>query len=181
MCMNKIQSKDALSHQTDKSLNKSSKLKDGNTCKYPVNKFNCTCLVLSSSLLLIPAFRAFSCDVSFLGTVSLLIAIFSANFWYYGIDDWRLTLDKTAAYSGSICYVTYGISHIIYDNIQGNYIYVAWYLLLSASTIFAYSMSNYKWNIGCSSWVVYHVGFHMFLALGKFLVVEISSDSCSLL
>ena len=180
MCMNKIQPADVQSHQAEK-FPLQNLCKENSGFKYPVSKFNCTCLVLSSSLLLIPAFRAFSCNVSVLGTVSLLIAIFSANFWYFGIDDWRLTLDKTAAYSGSLCYVAYGISHIVYDNIQGNYAYVAWYLLLSVSTISAYLMSNYKWKIGCSSWVFYHVGFHMLLTLGKFLVVEISSDTCSLL
>ena len=149
--------------------------------KYPVDNFNCNCLVISSLLFFIPAIRAYSCNTSFLGVMALITGIASAQFWWYGIPNWRLAIDKAAAYSTSICYVLTGISHIINDDIEGNYYYIFWYLFFGLVSVTAYLMSCNKWNKGCSTWVIYHMSFHLLLSFGKLLIIEVSSETCSLL
>lgn len=142
---------------------------------YPVNKFHRNVIVASSLFFFIPAIRAYYCSTPLLGIMSVMTGCASINFWWFGIPNWRLTLDKIMAYSTTAVYLTTGLFfQIINDDIQGNWMYPILYILIGISAATAYAMSCHKWKRGCATWVMYHVCFHFLLSSGKFLVVGVS-------
>lgn len=148
---------------------------------YPVDILFRRCMIGSSLLFFIPAIRGFSCQTPFLGTLSLVTGCASIQFWWFGIPDWRLTLDKLVAYTTTICYISTGFLHVIHDDIHGQYIYPFLYVFCCLTAANAYATSCRKWNQGCSSWVLHHMLFHFLLSFGKWVVIDVSSQNCSLL
>ena len=149
--------------------------------EYPVNIIDRRYILCSSLLFFIPAIHSYSCKTPFLGFMSIITGIASINFWWFGIPNWRLTIDKTVAYSTTIIYILNGFLNVIRDDIKGNYIYPLFYIIICLFAWNSYNMSCQKWDIGCPYWVIFHMIFHFFLSLGKFIVIEVSSEKCSLI
>lgn len=140
--------------------------------QYPIEYKYRRWLVLSSSFFFLPAALALSCQVPCLGVLSLGTGIASVNFWVYGESDWRLLLDKTVAYSTFLTYCWIG-----FGNVKETWIVLS-YLALFFNVVYSYQLSCYRWQIGCSLWIRYHIIFHICLTIGKMLVIVDNSDTC---
>ena len=138
---------------------------------YPVSLHDRKYLVITSFLFFIPALRALYFQVPLLGTMSFLTGCASLNFWAFGLNNWRLTLDKTVAYSTTVCYYLTVFSHVIRGIAKGPLLIA--YLLITLCAAQSFSKSWEKWNMGCSTWIIYHMLFHVSIVIGNILVVEV--------
>lgn len=108
---------------------------------YPVSLHDRKYLIITSFLFFIPALRALYFQVPLLGTMSFLTGCASLNFWAFGLNNWRLTLDKTVAYSTTFCYYLTVFSHV-----STKVSLLMAYLLITLCVAQSFSKAWEKWN-----------------------------------
>lgn len=146
-----------------------------NQYKYPVLPIFRPFLVISSCFFFIPAFLAFNYHLPILGTMSFLTGIASIIFWAGGQPDYRLVLDKLAAYSTLVSYCWIGFMD---QNIFIHPWIIAVYIAILIMLRLTYKMSCYRWNNGKPDWVIYHIGFHISLTVGEIIVIFTVKKTC---
>ena len=102
--------------------------------------------------------------------MSFLTGCASLNFWCFGEYNWRLALDKTVAYSTCICYYYVAVHQVMKKLKEGSLIFS--YVCVTLLIAKALSKSYEKWGKCCSTWVFYHMMFHLMVVVGQLLVIR---------
>ena len=144
---------------------------------YPVNPIYRNYLIISSCFFFAPASYAIINAQYVLCFFSFTTGCASINFWWVGIPNWRLKLDKWVAYMTTIVYLSLGFYHTIQNYNNGKYLFPLLYLFFTFSSFNAYFLSCAKWEEGNHYWYYYHIFFHLFLSIGKILIIE---EQCSM-
>lgn len=135
---------------------------------YPVGLLQRNYLVFSSVLFFIPTLYSIFCQVFIpFGILSFFTGIASVNFWWFGEANWRLFLDKFVAYITATCYCVSGFLRVIENELNPII-----YTIIILSAFLFYKISCKLWNEGNNYWVLYHVGFHIFLVIGKIIIIN---------
>jgi hypothetical protein len=132
---------------------------------FPIDRFSCWLLVVSSCFFLIPGTYAFTLNLYFYGVVSYLTTMFSVNFWYYGLDDWRRALD---GYTAKVSFAIYFVTGCVFiRNLT------IWLIGIPGclGIIFGFYMSQKAFSNNNTAWAYYHMIFHLFVAFEQALVL----------
>lgn len=134
--------------------------------KYPLSQKDSFCLVLSSCFFLIPACYAFFYGFYIHFLISLVTSLVSINYWRLAIPGWRASLDLIVAKLSFVIYFGTGFLNIK----DTKTMFIAW--PVCGGIIICYLFSNKMWDKDCFTWVFYHMSFHLFVAIGKFIVLN---------
>lgn len=129
--------------------------------KLIVQRFEGYCLVISSLSFLISGAYAFFNGIYWLGWLSVITTLVSMNYWRRPIEGVRRKLDlHTAKISFAVFFITGVVS------IRDINILKIGYTNAIAMLSF-YFTSNYLHSKGSSVWIIFHMLFHISVALVK--------------
>lgn len=135
---------------------------------FPLSNFHSNCLCFSSLFFLIPSLYAFNNNLKYYGLLSLLTSIISINFWRNAIDGFRRKLDAVFAKVSFMIYFITGFNYI--DDFT---VYItAW--IICVGIILCFYLSHRQWDKDKESWIIFHMLFHFFVAIEKFIVLYYS-------
>lgn len=138
--------------------------------KFPIKSGSkeSSCLVISSCFFLIPAcYACYSYGLFFYGIVSIITTLISANYWSSADMD---TISRYADLVFSkISFTIYCVSGIVFF-LKEPYLFVFGVPGLLA-IIFFYCYAGQLWDNDNPNWYIYHMYFHLFVAIEQFLVL----------
>jgi hypothetical protein len=137
--------------------------------KHPIPFEQSVYLVVSSCFFLIPGAYAFisSWPLVLYGLVSVVTTLVSANYWRDAVSgSWRHKADLVIA---KVSFVIYFVSGIVFFGKNMHFLAVGIPGCLAIIT--CYVMSLRMWDADSSTWVYFHMMFHLFVALEQFLVL----------
>jgi len=122
-------------------------------------------LVFSSFFFMVPGVYAFIHSFYFYGSVSAITTLCSANHWRNAEDGVRRTIDRIVAHASFITYLVTGCVFL-----RGVLLYGYGTSVGGIMLIFYYFSARLA-KQGNSRWVYCHFLFHVFVALGQYLVM----------
>ena len=152
--------------QTNQSFVTTDDIKEQRRNIFPVNSQDSICLIVSSCFFLIPGCYAFNNSLHFYGIVSFVTTAISINYWRHAVEGWRRTADLwTAKISFAVYFVT-GCCFL--RDLQ----VLAFGIPGCVLILVCYYLSSQHWEKDSWMWVYFHMLFHLFVALVKFLVLS---------
>jgi hypothetical protein len=136
---------------------------------FPLSNFHGNCLCFSSLFFLIPSYYGFNNNLKYYGLLSLVTSIISINFWRDTTElGFRRNLDSFFA---KVSFMVYFITGINYINDSSVYI-IGW--LICFCILLCFYLSHRQWNKDEETWIIFHMLFHFFVAIEKFIVLYYS-------
>ena len=135
---------------------------------FPIPYFDSICLMSSSMFFLLPGYYAWTRHMYFYFATSTVTTIISVNYWRNAVPGLRKMLDLTVAKASFGIYFATGIIKIreMYTLLY------AWPLCMAIAVF--YSLSNQSWDNDSAYWVVFHMLFHLCVALEQYVVLVAS-------
>ena len=135
---------------------------------FPLSYSESICLMISSMFFLIPGYYALKRHLFFYFVTSTVTSIISVNYWRNAVPGLRKMLDLIVAKASFGIYFATGILKIrdMYTLLY------AWPLCMAISLF--YYLSNRSWDNNSGSWVIFHMIFHLCVALEQYVVLEAS-------
>ena len=132
---------------------------------FPLCSEHSILLILSSCSFLLPSLVGFMNGLHLHAVISLITSLVSINYWRYAIPGIRKAADLVVAKVSFVIYFVTGLFHIRDVNI----FIIGW--ILAFLIIGSYALSNHKWNKDSDHWIIFHLLFHIFVALAQATVL----------
>lgn len=124
-------------------------------------------LVCSSFLFLFPAAAAAARGFHSFAAACAISTAVSALYWIHPVAGARLTLDKFCARFNCVVFSIYGL-YLIWRR-QSVVIFLV-YPIIVATTLACFAAACYLHDAEDSRWWIFHIGFHIGLAEGQYVV-----------